>query len=76
MEKEYEIKGDDSILRRELELRITVPYDNDSKYLADVYLEAMKSHVAYLEDQGKDIPLTGRQVIDEAVIWWCSRDVP
>lgn len=62
--------------RKELELRITVPWDDDRKYLADVYLEAMKAQVAYMEEHGKDIPLTGRHVFDEAVVWWCSRVVP
>jgi hypothetical protein len=64
------------VARRELELRITVPYDDDSKYLSDVYLEAMKAQVEYMEEHGKDIPGTGRHVVDEAVIWWCSRSVP
>ena len=62
--------------RRELELRIAVPYDNDKKYLADIYLEAMKAQVAYMEEQGTDIPGTGRHVFDEAVVWWCSRVIP
>jgi len=63
-------------MRRELEIRITVPYDDDGKYLSDVYLKALKDHVDYCVEHGHDIPGSGQQVFDEAVVWWCSRVVP
>ena len=62
--------------RRELEIRITVPFDNENEYIAGVYLEAMKAQVKFMEEHGTDIPDSGRHVFDEAVVWWCSRVVP
>jgi len=63
-------------LRRELEIRITVPEDDDKKYLSDIYMKALNGYVGYCVEHGHDIPKTGRQVFDEAVVWWCSRVVP
>ena len=64
-------------MRRELEIRITVPDDDDRKYLNDIFCKGILDFYDYLVCTDKfDIPNTGQQVFGEAVVWWCSRVVP
>lgn len=62
--------------RKELEIRITVPSDNDRVYLSEIFAKALRDHLDYVEACGPEVPNSGRQVFDEAFVWWAVRNVP
>lgn len=62
-------------MKSELEIRITVPDDEDEDYLNAVINTAIDGFLRIRQDS-PDSPKTGRVCIEEAVVWWCLRQVP
>lgn len=59
-------------MRRELEMRITIPDDEDPYYLTDTFIQALEAQVAYFKEI-KPMAGSGRLARDEWVNQWITR---
>ena len=62
-------------MRRELELKVTIPDDDDREYLARKFIEALRAQADFWEEQ-LPMAFTGRFSSDEFVNWWAIREAP